>query len=168
MAFAGDSWQWHQDFPFWNKEDGMPNPDAVSIMIYLSEATEFNGPLMVIPGSHKENIPASAEPTTRPSTGDWRENVSVDLKYTLNKAHVSAQATKNGIVSCKGQQGSILIFHPNLFHASYSNLSPWDRNALIVTYNSTENTHQIDTDSRPEFLVNRDTSPAEKIADDLI
>src|SRR5690348_2127416 len=28
-AFGGDLWEWHQDFIFWAKEDGMPAPRAV-------------------------------------------------------------------------------------------------------------------------------------------
>ena len=36
-AIEGTAWPWHQDFIFWKKGDGMPNPDAVNVAIFLDE-----------------------------------------------------------------------------------------------------------------------------------
>jgi len=55
-AFGGDLWDWHQDYIFWNKEDGMPSSRVVSLSIFLDEVNEFNGPLLVIPKSHREGM----------------------------------------------------------------------------------------------------------------
>lgn len=55
-AMRGNWWEWHQDYPYWKTEDGMTSPRVVSIMLYLDDATEFNGPLLVVPGSHKHGI----------------------------------------------------------------------------------------------------------------
>jgi len=54
MAFDGDVWQWHQDFGTWKNDDDMPGPRAMNVAIFLDEVNEFNGPLMFIPGSHKQ------------------------------------------------------------------------------------------------------------------
>ena len=54
MAFEGDVWQWHQDYGTWVNDDLMPTERAMNIAIFLDEVTEFNGPLMFIPGSHKK------------------------------------------------------------------------------------------------------------------
>src|SRR3546814_9075899 len=52
-AFDGDVWQWHQDYGTWAADDDMPAPRAMNLAVYLDEVTEFNGPLLFIPGSHK-------------------------------------------------------------------------------------------------------------------
>src|SRR5690606_6790212 len=51
-AFNGKEFFWHSDFETWHIEDGMPRMRAVSVSISLTENNEFNGPLMVVPGSH--------------------------------------------------------------------------------------------------------------------
>ena len=53
-SFTGDVWQWHQDFPTYHADDGMLEPRVVNVLVFLEEINEFNGPLMLIPGSHKE------------------------------------------------------------------------------------------------------------------
>ena len=53
MAFDGDVWQWHQDYGTWKNDDLMPEARAMNIAIFLDEVNEFNGPLMLIPGSHR-------------------------------------------------------------------------------------------------------------------
>ena len=52
-AFDGDVWQWHQDYGTWSRDDLMPEPRAMNIALFLDDVTEFNGPLMFIPGSHQ-------------------------------------------------------------------------------------------------------------------
>ena len=56
MAFEGDVWQWHQDYGTWFNDDLMPSARAMNVAIFLDEVTEFNGPLLFIPGSHKKGI----------------------------------------------------------------------------------------------------------------
>ncbi|MGH9143045.1 MAG: phytanoyl-CoA dioxygenase family protein, partial [Vicinamibacterales bacterium] len=55
-AFSGDVWKWHQDFIYWRDEDGMPECRVVNIGLYLDDVTEMNGPLLVIPGSHRGGV----------------------------------------------------------------------------------------------------------------
>jgi len=49
QAFDGDVWQWHQDYGTWYNDDGMPEPRAMNVAIFLDEVNEFNGPLYFIP-----------------------------------------------------------------------------------------------------------------------
>ena len=51
--FDGAVWQWHQDFPTYFHDDEMPEPRAVNALVFIDEVREFNGPLMIIPASHK-------------------------------------------------------------------------------------------------------------------
>jgi ectoine hydroxylase len=34
-AFTGDVWQWHQDYGTWLRDDGMPEPRAMNISVFL-------------------------------------------------------------------------------------------------------------------------------------
>jgi hypothetical protein len=52
-AFQGDVWQWHQDYGTWARDDGMPEPRAMNIAVFLDDVFSFNGALMLIPKSHK-------------------------------------------------------------------------------------------------------------------
>jgi len=52
-AFEGEVWQWHQDYGTWARDDGMPQPRAMNIAVFLDEVMPINGPLMFIPRSHK-------------------------------------------------------------------------------------------------------------------
>ena len=56
VAFDGDVWQWHQDYGTWSRDDLMPEPRAMNIALFVDEATEFNGPLWIIPGSHRDGV----------------------------------------------------------------------------------------------------------------
>ena len=42
-AFTGDVWQWHQDYGTWKRDDGMPEPRAMNIAIFLDEVMPING-----------------------------------------------------------------------------------------------------------------------------
>lgn len=159
-ALKGNWWEWHQDFPYWNLEDGMPLPRVTSVMIYLDDVTEFNGPLMVIPGSHKlgivsfEDKQESAEEVT--ATG-------ANLKYTIGRSVLKQGFEDNNVVSTIGKAGSVLFFHGNIFHASNCNMSPFDRRTYIITYNSVENTLNKVEKERPEYLSERDCTPLQTL-----
>jgi ectoine hydroxylase len=155
-AFGGDVWKWHQDYIFWRKGDGMREACCTSAMIFLDDVTEFNGPLMLIPGSHRHGM---IDVESARGTGGWQDNVAADLKYTLDRETIARLVSEGGIVAPKGRRGSVLIFHPNLAHASAPNLSPWDRTMLIVTYNRVTNVPVPPGEPRPEFLVSRDARP---------
>jgi hypothetical protein len=140
-AMGGDIWKWHQDFIFWNKEDGLSEPRIVNMAIFLDEVTEFNGPLMLVPGSHHTGmIDIKAQPTTDEAGGpQWITNLTADLKYSLDQNILRDIVCQNGIVAPKGPSGSLLLFDPNIIHGSAANISPFDRAVIIVTYNSVAN-----------------------------
>jgi ectoine hydroxylase len=55
-AFDGDVWQWHQDYGTWARDDLMPEPRAMNVAVFLDDVTAANGPLLFIPGSHKQGV----------------------------------------------------------------------------------------------------------------
>src|SRR5690606_35657351 len=60
-GFHGKEFYWHSDFETWHVEDGMPLPRALSISVSLTDNTPHNGPLLVMPGSHKHYVVCEGE-----------------------------------------------------------------------------------------------------------
>lgn len=169
-AMGGDLWEWHQDFIFWHKEDGLPSARIINMSVFLDEVTEFNGPLMLVPGSHKVGV-VDSESRSTPDVDNgedrWKMNVTAALKYSLSREVVAEAVKMNGIVAPKGPAGSLLLFSPTIFHASSNNMSPFHRNILIVTYNSIENLPQPVKAPRPEFLAARDHTAVVPLSEDF-
>ncbi len=160
-AFGGDIWEWHQDYIFWLKEDGMPENRVVNAVVFLDEVTEFNGPLLFIPGSHQTGV---MDPGARKGDGaadgpSWAADVAADLSYTLTREMIEDQVRARGIVAPKGPAGSVLYFDANVAHGSAPNMSPFDRALVLVTYNSVHNAPPPRENPRPEFLCSRDHTP---------
>ena len=61
IGFESAGFDWHSDFETWHAEDGMPAMRAVSVSLMLTDNNEFNGPLMLIPGSHHMFVPCVGE-----------------------------------------------------------------------------------------------------------
>ncbi|MCW3072414.1 MAG: Phytanoyl-CoA dioxygenase [Bacteroidetes bacterium] len=172
QAMYGDWWQWHQDFVYWNIEDGMPSPRVMNMVILLQEVDEFNGPIFLVPGTHRVGI-VDAEPQQSAldevkDAPEYMSTLSANLKYVIEKQTLSKYIEAKPMFSAKGKAGSVLVFHGNLFHASLSNLSPFDRNILIITYNSVENKLMPVDKPRPEFIASRNFTSIEKISNDEI
>ncbi|MHC5762949.1 phytanoyl-CoA dioxygenase family protein, partial [Nostoc sp.] len=173
-AFRGDIWEWHQDYIFWRKEDGLPTARLVNALVLLDDMNEFNGPLFVIPGSHKEGmIDVIARNTSnqfqdKTERPEWMSGFTAKLKYSLNRELVGDLVMKYGIYSIKASAGSVLLFDSNIVHASPSNISPFDRAVVIVTYNSIENIPLPVANPRPDFLVSRDYRPVEPLSEDAL
>src|SRR5215475_14745918 len=54
--FEGEVWQWHQDYGTWARDDGMPEPRAMNIAVFLDAVMPINGPLFLIPKSHRQGV----------------------------------------------------------------------------------------------------------------
>jgi ectoine hydroxylase len=155
-AFDGDVWQWHQDYGTWARDDLMPEPRAMNIALFLQEVTEFNGPLMFIPRSHKAGVIEAGHDTLTTSYPLW----------TLDKQTVTRLAEEGGMVAPKGKAGSVLLFHSNLVHASPGNISPWDRTIVYLSLCHVDN--HIRQFKRDEWIAHRDFTPIEPLADDCL
>jgi len=95
----------------------------MNVAIFLDEVNEFNGPLMFIPGSHKQGVLDAQHDTSTTSYPLW----------TITNDAIRTMVGKGGIVAPKGPAGSMILFHGCLVHASTSNLSPWNRVAVYLS-----------------------------------
>lgn len=174
-AFSGDVWEWHQDYIFWKKEDGLRTPRVTNALVFLDEMNELNGPLFFMVGSHKEgmievknqNFKENRE-ESKVNEFSWKSSFTAKLKYSLNQKMIADLASKYKIVSIKALPGSVLFFDSNIVHSSPNNISPFDRSVVIVTFNSTENIPSTVENPRPDFLVSRDFRPIEPLSDDAL
>ena len=156
VAFDGDVWQWHQDYGTWSRDDLMPEARAMNIALFVDDVTEFNGPLWIIPGSHRGGVYEAGHDLMTTSYPLW----------TLDKATVTELAEQGGIFSAKGRAGSVLMFHGNIVHASSPNLSPWGRTVVYLSLCHVDN--HIRRFKRPEWIAHRDFAPIEALPDDCL
>src|ERR1700747_627429 len=100
-AFEGDVWQWHQDYGTWARDDGMPEPRAMNIAVFLDEVMPINGALMLIPKSHRQGVLVAGHDELTTSYPLW----------TLDKETVTRLAAEGGIVAPTGKAGSVLVVY---------------------------------------------------------
>lgn len=158
-GFHGKGFDWHSDFETWHAEDGMPRMRAVSFSIALTDNTPFNGPLMLVPGSHKTFVPCVG----RTPEDNYQSSLKKQELGVPNDRDLGRIVDQQGIKAPTGPAGSLIIFECNTLHASNANMSPWPRSNLFFVYNSLEN--QLDqpfcgNKPRPDFLGNRSATKA--------
>jgi ectoine hydroxylase len=155
-AFDGDVWQWHQDYGTWKRDDGMPEPRALNIAVFVDDVTAANGPLIFIPGSHKAGVQ---------DAGHDLETTSYPL-WTLDRETVTRLAEDGGCVAPTGPAGSLLVFSSLLVHASPPNISPFGRTIVYLSLCHVDN--HIRQFKRPEWIAHRDFTAIEPLADDCL
>jgi len=160
-GFCGNGFEWHSDFETWHSEDGMPEMRAVSASIMLTDNNPFNGPLMLIPGSHQHFVPCAGETPDN----NWTQSLKKQTVGLPSREAVGTLAEKHGIKAPTGPAGSLLLFECNTLHASNRNMSPWPRANLFFVYNSVEN-RLVEpfgrTPHRPGYLAARKRTEALK------
>ena len=157
-GFVGKEFYWHSDFETWHAEDGMPRPRAVSCAISLTPNNEFNGALMVIPGSHTVFVSCAGQtPVDHYKTSLQRQQHGVP-----DRASLETLVERFGIRSTAGPAGTLLVFDSNLMHGSNGNISPYPRSNIFLCYNSVENALVEPFSAaarRPDYVASRDVTP---------
>jgi ectoine hydroxylase len=162
-AYTGTGFYWHSDFETWHAEDGMPDMRAVSISIALCDNTAFNGPLLVIPGSHREFVPCvGATPHEH-----YRESLVEQKIGTPARAQLDRLIQSGGLRMATGPAGSIFVFDCNTLHASSDNLSDAARTNLFLVYNARSNALRAPFAAercRPDFVAARRCDETQRVA----
>ena len=148
LPFAGDAWSWHQDFSAWHRGDGMARPHAIMTAVFLQACNAANGPLLLIPKSHTDNVEEVLQREAHVQGYDV-QRISNELLGEL--------ASRNGIVDLSGAAGSVAFIHPTLLHGSAANMTPWSRAILYLNYNAVSN--RTVANKRPWFMNNQDNNP---------
>ena len=162
-AFSGEVWQWHYDFATHHSDDGVPQPLALNLHIFLDDVNEFNGPLYFIPGSHRFGAHKAFHDVTTTSYPLWVVDEDVVRQMVSNAEEIDPERP---IVSATGKRGTALIFFDTLVHGSPNNLSPWDRSIFSVILNPVENAYT--NELRPGYKHHRDLSDVVALDDDCL
>ncbi len=121
---VGGAWEWHQDYGYWYK-NGFLYPEAmISVMVALTGATQENGCLQVLKGSHKMQ---------RFEHSFAGEQQGADPEF------VAAAEKICELVYVELQPGDVLFFHSNILHRSAANTSDKSRWSIISAYNLSYN-----------------------------
>ncbi|MCF6687863.1 phytanoyl-CoA dioxygenase family protein [Raoultella terrigena] len=106
--------KWHQDFLFTPHS----NDDIITALLMVSDVTPENGPLNVVPGSHKG-----------PLWSHWQESRftgAVDDEVVATRCQQPE--------ACFGPSGSVCFMHTRLLHASSPNETDLPRTLFISVY----------------------------------
>ena len=152
-GFNGKEFYWHSDFETWHAEDGMPRMRAVSASVLLTDNSALNGPLMLIPGSHKKFISCQGEtPDTNHKSSLKQQVIGVPSPEILEKLTADA-----GLDAATGPAGTVVFFDCNTLHASNGNVTPFPRSNAFFVYNALSNQLKAPYSAkhpRPAFLAN--------------
>lgn len=111
---GGAAVEWHQDWAFYPHS----NDDMLAFGLMLEDVDEANGPLQVIPGTHKGPVLSHHSADSGLFCG------AVDPEDPLFE--------RDKAVTLTGKAGSMTVHHVRTLHGSAPNLS--DRNRLILFY----------------------------------
>ncbi|ABI55746.1 phytanoyl-CoA dioxygenase family protein [Alkalilimnicola ehrlichii MLHE-1] len=155
----GKSFQWHSDFETWHVEDGMPRCRVLTGWVMLTDNTPYNGPLFVIPGSHRWYVAVAGETPEN----NYEQSLKKQVAGVPSLESIEWLTKRCGeIQGVYGEPGTVVFHEGNIMHASPDNISPNPRTNLMFVYNSVENTpHRpfSGQEPRPAHLANRDFTP---------
>ena len=100
---------YHRDmFAFFPEEGIYHRPLLFNAIVYLQDLTDENGPLYVLPGSHRRAMGLTDE---------------------------QRRQTQSGEVAVYPKAGDAVMFHCSLLHSASPNISDERRHIFIITYN---------------------------------
>ncbi|HZT86459.1 MAG TPA: phytanoyl-CoA dioxygenase family protein [Stellaceae bacterium] len=111
--------EWHQDWAFYPHT----NDDLAAVGIMLDDCTRENGPMMVVPGSHRGPVYDHHGPDGRFCGAIEPAACDLDLSRAL---------------PCLGRAGSITIHHVRAVHGSATNFSGRERRFLLFQYRAAD------------------------------
>jgi ectoine hydroxylase-related dioxygenase (phytanoyl-CoA dioxygenase family) len=113
-ARGGEPVEWHQDWAFYPHT----NDDILEVGVMIEDCTMANGPLLVIPGSHRGPV------FDHHHRGYFAGAIDPDAQgLDIRRA-----------VAITGKAGSISLHHVRTAHGSRDNLSESDRPLLLFGY----------------------------------
>jgi len=111
--------EWHQDWAFYPHT----NEDLAAVGIMIDDVDLENGPMMVVPGSHKGPIHDHHGPNGRFCGAMDPEKCDIDLSRAQ---------------PCLGKAGSITVHHVRAVHGSATNFSGRPRRFLLYQYRAAD------------------------------
>lgn len=114
----GSAVEWHQDWAFYPQT----NDDLCAVGVMMDDCAMENGPLLIIPGSHKGPV--------------YDHHVDGHFAGAMDPAKCDIDFST--AVPCLGKAGSISIHHVRAIHGSAVNTSNRPRRLLLYQYCSAD------------------------------
>jgi len=111
---GGEPVEWHQDWAFYPHS----NDDILEVGVMLEDCTLENGPLMMIPGSHRGPV--------------FDHHYEGYFAGAIDPSAPGLDISR--AVPLTGKAGTITLHHVRMVHGSESNLSDRDRPLLLLGY----------------------------------
>ena len=116
--------EWHQDWAFYPHT----NDDLAAVGIMLDDVDPENGPMLVVPGSHKGPVYDHHGPNGRFC------GAMDPLRLTQEGSDIDLSRA----VPCLGRAGSITVHHVRAVHGSATNFSGRERRFLLYQYRAAD------------------------------
>jgi phytanoyl-CoA hydroxylase len=116
--------EWHQDWAFYPHT----NDDLAAVGIMLDDCEMDNGPMLVVPGSHKGPVYDHHGP-------DGRFCGAMDPANLAQSGGAIDLATA---LPCLGKAGSVTVHHVRAVHGSATNFSGKERRFLLFQYRAAD------------------------------
>jgi phytanoyl-CoA hydroxylase len=110
----GSPVEWHQDWAFYPHT----NDDLLAVGVMLDDCTLANGPLLVVPGSHRGAV--------------YDHHANGVFCGAVDPASINAEI--GSAVPLTGSAGSMSFHHARLLHGSAQNVSDLSRALLLYEY----------------------------------
>ncbi len=117
-AGFGAAVEWHQDWAFYPHT----NDDLAAVGVMMDDMALENGPLMIIPGSHKGAV----------------YDHHADGKFCGAMDPGKREVDYNAAIPLTGKAGSITVHHVRAVHGSAPNLSNRDRRLLLFQFRAAD------------------------------
>ena len=135
----------------------MPRMRAISASVLLTDNDALNGPLMLIPGSHRTFVACAGEtPENNHRSSLKKQEIGVPSPESLTR-----MADKFGVDFAAGKAGTVILFDCNTLHGSNGNITPFPRSNAFFVYNAWSNRVVAPFAAktpRPAFLSDRDAT----------
>jgi len=128
---GGAAIEWHQDWAFYPHT----NQDILAVGVLLEDCNLENGPLMVLPGSHKGPV------YNHHHNGVFVGAIDLDSK----------SIDVSDAVALTGKSGSITIHHVRTVHGSQENFSNTTRPLLLLSYAAVDAWPMVEKPDWDEF-----------------
>lgn len=109
--FVGSPYPLHQDYAYWQEYTDR----LITVVLLLDEATEENGCLRFVPGSHQQGL--------IPRADDHPRIIQAEIEDSTIA------------VDAPGPAGSLVVFSCYTAHHSFPNRTDTGRRAILYTYN---------------------------------
>lgn len=166
-GFEGREFYWHSDFETWHVEDGMPRMRALSISILLAANTVHNGPLMLMPGSHRAYVACVGETPE----DHYRQSLQKQEYGVPDRQSLAELVQAYGIIAPVGDPGTVIVFDCNMMHGSNGNITPLPRSNAFIVYNAVSNRPESPFGGmppRPSFVATREPRTLPRSPEPLI